>query len=86
MVEDPGLLGCNTVAVGLGFPVILRNTVPSASRAKRFFKHWRALKQQQSITHQKTNGAMKIQTTYITIHIFIFYPHLKIINFITYIS
>jgi len=24
MVEDPGLLGCNTVADGLGFPVILK--------------------------------------------------------------
>jgi hypothetical protein len=24
MIEDPGLLGCNNVAVGLGFPVILK--------------------------------------------------------------
>jgi hypothetical protein len=75
----------------LGWSVLSfwRNTVPLASSVKRSFKHWRALKQQQSITCQKTNGAMKIQNTYITIHIFIFYPlypPLKIFNLITYVS
>jgi len=71
--------------LGWGFLSFWRNTVPLASIVKRSFKHRRALKQQ-SITCQKTNGAMKIQTTYITIHIFIFYPlypHLKIFNSIT---
>lgn len=74
--------------MGWGFLSFWRNTVPSASRAKRSFKRWRALKQQQSITCQKTNGAMKMQNTYITIHIFIFYPfhpHLKIFSLITYV-
>jgi len=46
--------------------------VPLASSVKRSFKHWRALKQQ-SITCQKTNGAMKIKTTYITIQIFMIF-------------
>jgi hypothetical protein len=73
--------------LGWGFLPFWRNKVPLAPSVKRSFKHWRTAKQQ-SITYQKTNGAMKIQTTYITTHIIIFYPlypNLQIFNLITYI-
>ena len=34
MVEDPGLLGCNTVAVGLGFPAILKENSAFSFKCK----------------------------------------------------